>query len=91
MLNVSLTPAAQAFLQEQLARGKYQTIDEIMLAGLDLLAAREASEQERYAELRREIEVGLAEANRGDLIDGEKVFDRLRKKLQQKREMSAND
>jgi antitoxin ParD1/3/4 len=83
MLNVSLTPEAQTFIQKQLSKGKYRSTDEILLAGLNLLAAREASEQERYAELRQDIEVGLAEADRGELIDGEDVFDRLQGKLQQ--------
>jgi antitoxin ParD1/3/4 len=91
MLNVSLTPEAQTFIQKQLSKGKYRSTDEILLAGLNLLAAREESEQERYAELRRDIEVGLAEADRGELINGEEVFDRLQGKLQQQREMTAND
>ena len=45
-----------------------RTTDGVLLAGLELLAARDASEQVRYAELRREIEVGLAEADRGELM-----------------------
>ena len=68
-----------------------RTTDEVLLAGLKLLAARDASEQVRYAELRREIEVGLAEADRGELIDGTEVFERLQRKLQQQRQMNAND
>ena len=68
-----------------------RTTDEVLLAGLELLAARDASEQVRYAELRREIEVGLAEADRGELIDGTEVFERLQRKLQQQRQMNAND
>ena len=91
MLNVSLTPEAQTFIQKQLANGKYRSTDEVLLAGLELLAAKDASEQARYAELRREIEVGLAEANRGELIDGAEVFDRLQRKLQQQRQMNTND
>jgi antitoxin ParD1/3/4 len=85
MLNVSLTPAAQTFIQEQLDRGKYGSIDEILLAGLELLAAKDAADKSRYEELRRDIEIGLAEANRGELIDGEELFERLRQKSQQRR------
>ena len=91
MLNVSLTPEAQTFIQQQLANGKYRSTDEVLLAGLELLAARDASEQTRYAELRREIDVGLAEAERGELIDGAEVFERLQRKLQQQRQMNPND
>ena len=85
MLNVSLTPEAQTFIQQQLTNGKYRSTDEVLLAGLELLAAKDASEQVRYADLRREIEVGLAEAERGELIDGTEVFERLQRKLQQRR------
>ncbi len=85
MLNVPLTPAAQTFIQDQLDRGKYGSIDEILLAGLELLAAKDAIEKARYDELRRDIEIGLAEAERGELIDGEELFERLRQKSQQRR------
>ena len=77
MLNVSLTPEAQTFIQQQLSAGKYRSTDKVLLAGLNLLAAKDASEQERFAELRREIEIGLSEADRGELIDGEEVFESL--------------
>ena len=85
MLNVSLTAAAQTFIQEQLDRGTYNSIDEILLAGLELLAAKDAAQKVRYDELRRDIEIGIAEADRGELIDGEELFERLRQKSQQRR------
>jgi antitoxin ParD1/3/4 len=91
MLNVSLTPEAQTFIEEQLANGKYRSTDEVLLAGLELLAAKDARDRARYTELKQEIEVGLAEAEAGNLIDGEELFDRLRQKLQQQRQMKAND
>jgi antitoxin ParD1/3/4 len=91
MLNVSLTPEAQTFIEEQLANGRYRSTDEVLLAGLELLAAKDASEKARYAQLRQDIDVGLAEAAAGELIDGEEVFARLQQKLQQKRQMRSND
>jgi antitoxin ParD1/3/4 len=83
MLNISLTPAAQTFIQEQLDRGKYGSIDEILLAGLELLVAKDVAEKARYGELQQDIEIGLSEAARGELVDGEELFERLRQKLQQ--------
>ena len=81
MLNISLTPAAQTFIQEQLDRGKYRSIDEILLAGLELLAAKDTVEKDRYKQLRHDIEIGLAEAERGELVDGVELFARLRQNL----------
>jgi antitoxin ParD1/3/4 len=91
MILEELTPEVQTFVQEQLASGKYQTIDELLVAGLQLLAAQSVDQyQHRYAKLRQDIEVGLAEADRGELIDGTEVFDQLRQKLQQQREIKEN-
>jgi antitoxin ParD1/3/4 len=84
MLNVSLTPAVQTFIQEQLDRGTYNSIDEIILAGLELLAAKDAAQKDRYDELRRDIEIGIAEADRGELVDGVELFERLRQKSQRR-------
>jgi antitoxin ParD1/3/4 len=92
MILEDLTPEVQTFVREELASGRYQTIDELLLAGLNLLASQSDSNQyqARYAKLRQDIEVGLAEADRGELIDADAVFDRLRQKLQQQREMTSN-
>jgi antitoxin ParD1/3/4 len=92
MILEDLTPEVQTFVREELASGRYQTIDELLLAGLNLLASQSGSNQyqSRYAKLRQDIEVGLAEADRGELIDADVVFDRLRQKLQQQREMTSN-
>ncbi|MEL6602762.1 MAG: hypothetical protein AAFP20_05985 [Cyanobacteria bacterium J06614_10] len=42
----------------------------------------------RYEELRQVVSAGVAAANRGELIDSERVFDRLQRKLDQKRQRS---
>ena len=38
--------------------------------------------QGRFKELQQEIQIGIAAANRGELVDSEDVFQRLREKLQ---------
>lgn len=90
MLNISLTPAAQTFIKEQLDRGKYRSIDEILLAGLELLAEKDTVEKDRYEQLRHDIEIGLAEAEQGELVDGVELFARLKQKFQQQ-QINPND
>jgi antitoxin ParD1/3/4 len=78
---LALTPELEQFIQNQVAIGKYASADEVLIAGLKLLEEREHLYQGRFEELRREIMVGVEEADRGELIDGETVFHNLREKL----------
>ncbi|MDM9580848.1 hypothetical protein [Nostoc sp. GT001] len=58
-----------------------------VLAFIDLLQADEWKKlyKGRFKELQQEIQVGIEAADRGELVDAEEVFQRLRAKLQQKR------
>ncbi|ACC83245.1 hypothetical protein [Nostoc punctiforme] len=58
-----------------------------VLAFIDLLQADEWEKlyKGRFSELQQEIHIGIEAANRGELVDAEEVFQRLRAKLQQKR------
>jgi antitoxin ParD1/3/4 len=81
---LALTPELEQFIQNQVAIGKYASADEVLIAGLKLLEEREHLYHGRFEELQREIMVGIEEADRGELIDGETVFHNLREKLAQR-------
>ncbi|WP_052646620.1 hypothetical protein [Spirulina subsalsa] len=51
---------------------------------LDMLEAIERIYQGRFEELQREIMVGVAASERGEVVDGETVFCQLQQKLQQR-------
>jgi antitoxin ParD1/3/4 len=65
----------------------------VVLAGLQLLAHRDSIYQGRFEALRQEVMVGVEEADglrptgghRGELIDGDVVFQQLRDRLEQRR------
>jgi len=78
-MSLSLTPTTEKLITEQLARGPYESADELILAGLQLLEARE----ERLTQLRQQIAVGAEQIAQGRVTDGEQVFDRLLNQLQQ--------
>ncbi|NER96670.1 MAG: type II toxin-antitoxin system ParD family antitoxin [Symploca sp. SIO1B1] len=78
-MSLSLTPATKKLITEELARGCYESADELILAGLQLLKARE----ERLTQLRQQIAVGAEQIAQDRVTDGEQVFDRLLNQLQQ--------
>ena len=58
-----LPPDLEQFLQAEVASGKYVSADEAVVAGVRLLRDRERQREE----LRRELDVGLAALERGDV------------------------
>ncbi|MEO1297679.1 MAG: type II toxin-antitoxin system ParD family antitoxin [Cyanobacteria bacterium J06636_16] len=83
-MRITLPPEIEQFVQHQIETVKYASAEDVLLAGTHLLEDVEATYKGRFDELRREIIVGVAEADRGDLLDEETVFQSLREKLQRR-------
>ena len=77
-LNVSLTPELQQFVQSRVASGLYQTASEVIREGLRRLEERERARQTALEELRAKIRRGIGQADRGELLDGDAVFEEIR-------------
>jgi antitoxin ParD1/3/4 len=67
----------------RIASGRFQSASEVVSEGLRLLQEREAEREEALDELRQKIAVGMEQAERGELRDGEKVFRALERRLNQ--------
>jgi antitoxin ParD1/3/4 len=67
-MNVSLTPQMVKFVEEQVASGDYQSASEVVRSGLRLLQEQKRERQVKLEALRREIAVGIAQADRGELV-----------------------
>jgi antitoxin ParD1/3/4 len=76
-LNVSLTPELEQFVTSRVASGRYQSASEVVRQGLRLLQEQEVDRQATLERLRNQINLGLDQARRGELLDGEEVFDEL--------------
>lgn len=68
------------FVADLLKTGHYQTQSEILGEGPRPLKEKEELKQLRFAELRKEIAIGSAEADRGEFVDGAERFSAIRKR-----------
>jgi antitoxin ParD1/3/4 len=84
-MDVSLTPELEQFIHNQVESGKYSSAADVILAGIQLLEERERIYQGRFEELRQEVLIGVEELDRGEVVDGEVVFQQLREKLRRRR------
>jgi antitoxin ParD1/3/4 len=79
-MNVNLGTVFDKFIVELLNTGTYQSQSEVVREGLRLLKEREELKQLRLAELRKEIAIGIEEADRGEFVDGEETFAEIRRR-----------
>jgi antitoxin ParD1/3/4 len=64
--NISLTPEQDAFIDEMLKAGVYRNASEAMRDAIRALQQRRAEEALKLERLRRSIDAGLADLERGD-------------------------
>ena len=64
-MNVSLTPELAEFVAQKVESGLYQTPSEVIWDGLRLLRERDEVDQQKLEDLRREIAIGIEEADQG--------------------------
>lgn len=71
----------RSFARDEIGRGHYRSLDELLAEGLRLLREREAFIGEHRADLRAQIARGVAQAERGEFVDGEEAMERIRSDL----------
>jgi antitoxin ParD1/3/4 len=84
-VNVSLTPELDAFLQSRVRSGRYQTTSEVVREALRLLQRQETERDEAFQQLKAKLKRGAGQAERGELLDGDKVFEELRELIEERR------
>ena len=84
-MNVHLGSVLDEFVADLLKSGYYQTQSEVLREGLRLLKEREEIKRLRVAELRKEIAVGIAQADRGQFVHGPEAFAKIRRRSAQRK------
>ncbi|KAB8331785.1 type II toxin-antitoxin system ParD family antitoxin [Scytonema tolypothrichoides VB-61278] len=85
-MNISLKPEHEQFIQAQIASGRFTNPDEVIDLAFKVLEKLDTEYIQWLEQTRQKVEVGLAQIERGEVIDSEVVIDRLREKLRKARE-----
>ena len=67
-MNVSLTVELEELVSKKVKTGLYQTASEVVREALRLLQERDQLRDMRLKALRKEIAIGIEQANRGDVV-----------------------
>ncbi|MBD2776275.1 type II toxin-antitoxin system ParD family antitoxin [Iningainema tapete] len=86
-MNVSLTPELEQFVQQKVSSGLYNSASEVVREALRLLREQDILRQHHLEELRREIALGIEQADRGQT----KPFDAEDLKIRVMRAVSAQE
>ncbi|MBO3462072.1 type II toxin-antitoxin system ParD family antitoxin [Aetokthonos hydrillicola Thurmond2011] len=85
-MNIQLQEEYEQFIQTQIATGRYENAEDVIIKALKLLEEWEKGYQEWEEETRKKLVAGLASIERGDVVHGQVVMARLEEKLRKARE-----
>ena len=88
-MNVSLTPELERLVNQKVQSGMYSSAREVVREALYLLKEWDELRQQKLEQLRRDIAIGIAQADRGEVVplNLQGMKRRLRKRLSQARTM----
>jgi len=68
-MNISLTPELDSFVERKVNSGFYHSASEVIREGLRLLKERDALQEIRAEELRKQVRQGFAQIEQGDSLE----------------------
>jgi antitoxin ParD1/3/4 len=80
-MDVHLTPELEQLLQTRVQSGPYHSASEVVREALQLLEEKDELRAIQIQGLRTRVEQGLAEAGRGETVDGETFMEGLTEDL----------
>ncbi len=76
-MDVSLSPELEKLVQAKIESGRFRSASEVVEEALHLLDERESDRETQLKELRARMDEALAEADRGEVVDGEEFMQRM--------------
>ena len=84
-MNVNLTPELETLVRGKVESGLFRSASEVVRHALRIMVRDEEREQQHQEYLRRALAEGIAQADRGELIDGEEAFAELERRAKARR------
>ena len=84
-MNISLTDDLEKLIRRKVESGRYSSANEVILAGLQLLEQEDKRMEPGFAALRTQVQEGIKQAERGELVDGEEAVVRVKRRAAAKR------
>lgn len=90
-MNISLTPELEMMVAEKVKTGMYSTASEVVREALRLLQERDEFRKWKLEQLRKDVQVGLDEAERGDVSvwDRDKMLREARERFDRYQDAAA--
>ena len=84
-MNVSLTPELEKLVNDRVRSGMYSSASEVIREALRLLNDQEKLRRQKLEELRKEIQIGIDQIERGEVVefDARRIKSLLRKRLRE--------
>ena len=84
-MNVSLTPKLDKFVATKVASGRYTSASEVVREGLRLLEEQDRTRASQLAAFNRELAVRIQSLDRGEFVEPEAVWKRLKQRSLERR------
>lgn len=77
-MNISLTPELEQLIEDKVKTGLYHSASEVVREALRLLRERDLLQELTLLELRRDIEIGMNQLEKGQVVSEEELLARLK-------------
>jgi antitoxin ParD1/3/4 len=85
-VSITLEPEQEKFIQEQVARGRFKSVNEVLVHALVLLEQQYREDEAWIEDVRQKVDEAKVQVERGDVLPLETVMAQLQDKFRQARE-----
>lgn len=88
-MSIALQPEQEKFIQEQVARGRFKSANDVLVHALMLLEQKYREDEAWIEDVRQKVDEAKAQVERGEVLPLETVMAQLQNKFRQAREDRA--